>query len=87
MKNLVGRSSVDGRPQTLHILEEALRPLIPKDGDSMKYIGLTAGKLLENPDDYDLGDHEIGFVVLRLIFVTSNCKILCFRFPETFLPK
>ena len=65
MKNLAGNAK-NRRPQTLHILEEALIPLVPKDaGDSMKFIGLTAGKLLSNPNDYDLGDAGVGLVFIQ----------------------
>ena len=61
MRNLKAVSDRGKRRQVLHILDGVLEPLVPEDeNDSAAYLGLTAGKLLRNPDTFDLGGYTIG---------------------------
>ena len=46
--------------QVLHVIDGVLSPLTPKKrGDSDRYIGLKAGKLMRQENFYDLRPHSI----------------------------
>ena len=59
-RNLQATSDVGRKRQVLHVIDGVLEPLTPKKkGDSDRYIGLNAGKLIRQADYYDLGPHSI----------------------------
>jgi len=59
MRNLAAKS-LTNKKQMLHIVDTVLEPLCPKSRtNSLGYMHLTAGKLLRDSDNYDLGDHSI----------------------------
>ena len=49
----------------LHIVDTVLEPLSPKSkSNSLAYMHLTAGKLLREHENYDLGEYSIRFTQL-----------------------
>ena len=59
-RNLQATSDVGRKKQVLHVVEGVLQPLTPKKrSDSDRYIDLTAGKLIRQAGDYDLGKHSV----------------------------
>ena len=59
MRNLQAQSKT-GRKQRLHIIDNVLVPLTPKQNDnSQLYIDLTAGKFLRESESYRIPQYSV----------------------------